>query len=85
MIMKNNCIYSTNTLGVLANNILQKFGASPNDNYLQSLSGKSLRKRTSDSGSPTSNQDLFFDHLSDYPFDCIGVSVNADRTRNALF
>ena len=53
--MKNNCFYSTNTLVVLANNILQKFGASLNDNDLASLSGKSLRKRTSDTGAPNSN------------------------------
>ena len=82
--LANVCSNRTNTVGVLADNILQKFRASANDNDLPSLSGKSLRKRTSDSGAPTSNQDIFFDHLLGDPFDCIGVSVNTDRTRRAF-
>ena len=78
--LANVCSNRTNTVGVLADNILQKFGASSNDNDLPSLSVKSLRKRTSDSGAPTSNQDMFFDHLSDNPLDCVCMAMDSNRS-----
>ena len=80
LMLANVCSYRTNTIKVLANNILQKFGAASKDNDLLSLSGKSLRKRTSDSGAPTSNQDMFFDHLSDNPLDCVYMAMGNNRS-----
>ena len=80
LILANVCSYLTNTMRVLADNILQKFGAASNDNDLLSLSGKSLRKRTSDSGAAISNQDMFFDHLSNNPFDCVCMAMDHNRS-----
>ena len=78
--LANVCSNRTNTVVVLAGNILKKFGALSNDNDLPSLSGKSLRKRTSDSSAPTSNQDMFFDHLSDNPPDCVCMAMDSNRS-----
>ena len=80
LILANVCSYLTNTIRVLANHILQKFGAASNDNDLLSLSGKSLRKRMSDPGAPISNQEMFFDHLSDNPLDCVCMAIDNNRS-----
>ena len=80
LMLANVCSYRTNAIRVLANNILQKFGATSNDNDLLSLSGTSPRNRTSDSDAPTSNQDMFFDHLSGNPFDCVCMAMDNNRS-----